>query len=134
MTQLGQEQHAGDPWGRIEITVGDVNDVEAHVLARFFEEPAQRGPSPETVTLHGNVRGPYCESSRTLPADFQFRQISDSAAEAIITDPCQWSRELPHVYHVNVSARRGDQLVSETSVPIGLHRTTPRRTGIEFPG
>jgi hypothetical protein len=134
MTNMRLEQSDGRQPGQIEIAVGEINDVEAHVIARFVDESTNQSDSLETVTLNGSIRGPYCEGNRTLPAEFSFRQIADSVAEAIIPDPCQWSRELPHVYHVNIAARRGEQLLAEANTPIGLQRTTPRRTGIEFPG
>jgi hypothetical protein len=135
----------------IEIFVDDVNDVEAHVYARYLGDMSSRGDSPsaEPIELLGTLRGPYCETSRTLPAEFVFRRhvepraqssqaegpIGNAAlAEAVVPDPCLWSPELPHVYHANVEARQGGRVVAEYHGQVGLRRTTPRRGGMEFPG
>lgn len=119
--------------GVIEIVVGDVTDVEAHVLARYS------GGQVEGVVLRGTVRGPFCESARTLAADFQFRAVvSDDervvTAEALVADPCMWSAELPHLYVVNVEARQGERLAAEYHGQIGLRRLAPRRPVDFAPG
>src|SRR5947207_2779894 len=68
----------------IEIVVGDVTDVEARVLARYHG-------SEQGIELRGTLRGPFCEKSRTLPAEFVFHSSvkdNDIHAEAIGPDPC----------------------------------------------
>jgi hypothetical protein len=120
--------------GHIEISVGDVTDMEARIYARFCSAVPSLG---EPVILTGSLRGPFCEQARTLPAEFAFRQVADEQqprAEAIVTDPCLWSPELPHVYHVDVEARRGEQLVAEHHGQIGLRRLAPRRPVDFAPG
>jgi hypothetical protein len=114
---------------QIEITVGDVTDMEARVYARYI--------GSESVTLNGSLRGPFCEHSRTLPADFGFRSASVqrlNEVEAIVTDPCMWTAEMPHLYKVNVEARAGDGLVAEYHGTIGLQRLAPRRPVDFAPG
>ncbi len=114
---------------RIEIFVRDVTDMEARVCARYS--------GSESVTLRGEVRGPFCESAHTLPADFVFRELSPrqaSMAEAIVTDPCMWSSEMPHVYRVEVEALRGEDVVAEYRGTIGLQRLAPRRPVDFAPG
>jgi hypothetical protein len=99
----------------IEILVGDVNDVEAQVYARY------RGPDAEHTDLRGILRGPFCETSRTLPAEFSFRDTGQvGEALALVPDPCTWSPELPHVYQVDVEARAGDRVVAEYHGTIGV--------------
>jgi beta-galactosidase/beta-glucuronidase len=117
----------------IEIAVGDVTDVEARVIARY------RGAEMEGVVLQGTVRGPFCAVARTLPADFEFRRVDSEdrdvvAAEALISDPCMWSAELPHLYDVDVEARQGEQVVAEYHGKIGLRRLAPRRPVDFAPG
>ena len=113
----------------IEIFVGDVNDVEARVFARFQPASCQRAGS-EPIVLRGTLRGPYCETARTLPAEMAFRDlgpIQPGLAEAIVPDPCVWSAELPHLYEVEVEARQGDRVVAAYNGKIGLRRTTPKQ-------
>jgi hypothetical protein len=113
--------------GEINITVGDVSDVEAHVYARYrpeFARPTEASPS-ERVLLHGILRGPFCETAHTLPADIPFRDLAPreiGVARAIVPDPCLWSPELPHVYHVDVQARQGGHVIAEYHGKIGLRR------------
>lgn len=113
----------------IEISVGDVTDMEARVRASFS--------SSGTVTLRGTLRGPFCEKARTLPADFPFRDLGPQqlgSAEAIVTDPCMWTLEMPHMYRVDVEAVRDDMVIAEYHGTIGLERLAPRRPVDFAPG
>ena len=109
----------------IEIFVGDVNDVEGRVVARF--KPARSGQvGAEAIVLRGTLRGPYCEMARTLPAEIAFRTAEGSGlvtAEVRVPDPCVWTPEVPHLYQVDVEARRGDRVVAEYHGRIGLRRS-----------
>jgi hypothetical protein len=109
---------------QIEITVGDVNDVEAHVFAKY--QPSDADPRADTpIVLHGTLRGPFCETARTLPALIMFRATATDplTAEAIVPDPCVWSSELPHLYQADVEARQGERVLAEFHGPIGFRGT-----------
>jgi Glycosyl hydrolases family 2 len=113
--------------GGIEITVGDVNDVEARVYARYAGPIEGPDSEEERIVLVGTVRGPYCEGTRTLPAQFNFRQKDAgriAEAEAFVPDPCTWSAELPHLYQADIEARQGDRVIAEFHGTIGLRRST----------
>jgi Glycosyl hydrolases family 2 len=113
----------------IEIFVGDVTDMEARVFARY------RGTNQ--IILRGALRGPYCENNRTLPAEFAFREMGPQQtglSEAIVTDPCMWSPEMPHLYRVDVEALEGNHVVAEYHGTIGLQRLAPRRPVDFAPG
>lgn len=111
-------------FGEIEISVGDVNDVEARVFAKFVPLISEYEES-EPIALHGTLRGPHCELARTLPAVFMFRGVPSAAmptAEALVPDPCVWSPELPHLYQADVVAQRGDQIVAEYHGVVGFRK------------
>ena len=114
--------------GEIEIFVRDVSDVEGHVYARYklsAAEGERRASAP--IVLRGTLRGPYCEGTRTLPAQIAFRDLGPKEmglAEAIVPDPCVWSPDLPHLYQVDVEAWQGDRLVAEYHGMIGLRRAS----------
>jgi beta-galactosidase/beta-glucuronidase len=108
--------------GDIEISVGDVNDVEARVFANYRTDDATHG---DTARISGTLRGPYCETARTLPAEFAFRQTASGStvtAEAYVADPCIWSPELPHVYQADIEVRQGGGVVAEYHGPIGFRK------------
>jgi beta-galactosidase/beta-glucuronidase len=105
-----------------ELTLGEVSPMEARVLACFRGE--------ENVTLKGTLRGPYCETARTLPAEFPFHKTkarNRPTAEAVVPDPCLWSPELPHIYRAEVEAHCDGKLIAEYHGEIGLKSTTPIR-------
>jgi beta-galactosidase/beta-glucuronidase len=109
----------------IEIFVGDVNDVEGHVFARFKRVPSEQDEG-EAIVLSGTLRGPYCETARTLPAEIPFRDLSpkkSGLAQAIVPDPCLWSPELPHLYRVDVQAHQGERIIAKHHGTIGLRAT-----------
>jgi hypothetical protein len=109
---------------RIEITVGDVNDVEAWVYARLIGSLA--GESADTIRMAGTLRGPYCETARTLPAEIAFRPTAgkgEITAEVCVPDPCVWTEDVPHMYQVDLEARSGDDVVAEYHGRIGLRRS-----------
>jgi beta-galactosidase/beta-glucuronidase len=99
------------------VDVGEVSDLEARVIVRYAEDD---------VRLIGCLRGPFCEKAHTLPAEYPLvrRAGQESAVEAIVTDPCSWSPELPHLYRVEVEAIRGDTVVSAYHGELGLRRTS----------
>jgi beta-galactosidase/beta-glucuronidase len=105
----------------IEIVVGDVNDIEARVQARYADDAGN-------VVVSGTIRGPFCDKAHTLPADYSFRGLGSGVAEAVVPDPCTWSPEVPHVYRVDVTARRGEEIVAEFRGEIGLRRSSKQPT------
>ena len=110
-----------------EISAADVSEVEARVLVRYLEKTL------EPIVLRGTLRGPYCERAHTLPAQYSFRDVmqaegpAEATAEAVVTDPCLWSEEMPHLYQANVEALRGSVVVAEYHGVIGLRRTSPAK-------
>src|SRR3954471_14946780 len=90
----------------IEIIAGDVTDLEARVTARYHGEKTG-------VVLRGTLRGPYCDKAKTLPAEFRFRDVGqDGHVETLVSDPCMWTPEMPHLYQADVEAWQGNELVS----------------------
>lgn len=119
----------------IEIAVGEVTDMEVRVYARYDSQEVGETQLPQIV-LRGTLRGPYCELAHTLPAEFAFHSLDSGptvSAEAMITDPCMWSPELPHLYRADVEALRDAQVVAEYHGMIGLQRTNSPRSDLPNP-
>jgi Glycosyl hydrolases family 2 len=113
--------------GSIEIIVRDVSDVEGHVFAQY-NAPIGGRMGDEPVAMRGTLRGPYCKRAHTLPAEIAFRDLGPkekALAVAIVPDPCVWSPELPHLYQVDIEARKGERVLAEYHGMIGL-RATPK--------
>jgi hypothetical protein len=115
--------------GEIEIFLGDVSDVEAHVFARYVGSAADgdQAASREPIVLRGTLRGPYCTRAHTLPAEFKFRDLGPNEtglAKAIVPDPCIWSPELPHSYQIDIAVRQGDRLLAEYHRLVGFRKVT----------
>lgn len=127
--RLGVRFTTGMDQTQFEIEVDDVSDMEAHVRAQYL--------GPASATLRGTVRGPFCENGRTLPATFAFHPTDanqPNTAEAVVTDPCMWTPEMPHVYRVELQAVNGGTVVAEYDGTIGLRRLAPRRPVDFAPG
>jgi hypothetical protein len=113
----------------IEIFLGDVTDMEAHVFARYVGR--------EQVELTGTLNGPFCEKAKTLPAEFPFRETSSpqpATVEALVTEPCLWSTDMPQLYRIDLQAIQGERTVAEYHGTIGLQRLAPRRPVDFAPG
>ncbi|MEX2093737.1 MAG: hypothetical protein WD971_13720 [Pirellulales bacterium] len=117
--------------GEIELEVGDVSNMEARVVARYRGVAGGADEAGTPIVLRGTLRGPYCDNAHTLPADFAFRDsgpTETAVAEAMVTDPCLWSVDLPHLYQADVQAIRGEEIVAEYHGKVGLRPTGPVKT------
>lgn len=104
-----------------EISITEVSEVAARVVVRY---------TAEADALEGLLRGPYCATAHTLPAEYPLHTVAAAdlpTVAAVITDPCLWSPELPHLYRIEVRAARGGRTVAECFDEVGLRRTTPAK-------
>ena len=87
----------------LELFFGDATDAEARVYARL------PGDAPlDGWQLTGTLTGPECRFAKTLPAKFSFRDLGAGQgllAEAIITEPCFWTPDLPFLYRCAVGVQ-----------------------------
>lgn len=65
----------------------------------------------------GTIRGPFSNFAKTLPADFALRPNESGFAEALITEPCYWTPQLPMRYELHLEGNP-----SEPSETFGLKR------------
>ena len=118
------------PDARFQLSVDDVSAMEARVIVRFDTSSARSDREPNEVMLRGVLRGPFCETARTLPAEFPFHAMLPAkrpAAEAVVPDPCFWSPELPHFYRADVEALCDGEVIAEYHGQLGLRTSTPLR-------
>jgi hypothetical protein len=84
----------------LELFFGEATDAEARVYARLPYD----GPL-DGWRLTGTLTGPECRFAQTLPATFEFHDLGpgqDLLAEAIVTEPCFWTPDLPFLYRCSV--------------------------------
>ncbi|HWB12949.1 MAG TPA: hypothetical protein VG826_27235 [Pirellulales bacterium] len=126
----GANQH------EFEIFFGDANNAAARVYARVWEPP------PNCV-LTGQLVGPVCQYSRTLPAKIPFAahpfahqpgEPSSLLMEAVVPDPCFWSGEMPFLYQAQFELRQGDDVLASGTQPFGIRPLGVLRRRLIFEG
>ena len=124
---------------QIELFCGEANSAEARIYARWNVD--DRKPQ-ETARqkISGQLIGPSCEFSHTLPAKHPFREIDRgddlqraALAEAIVPDPCFWTPDLPFLYRAQIQAHGGSE-VAEADRIVGIRRLGVRGRSLFFDG
>jgi hypothetical protein len=96
----------------IEMIQGPFNSISTQVFVRVnptgFAEDNLDGQSAWRAgwRIAGQISGPYCVHSETLPAVIAFQDQGDGAgllAAARIPDPCAWTVRLPATYKVDIA-------------------------------
>jgi hypothetical protein len=102
------------------IFVGDSSNALARVYAAL-----PRLDLPDDVRLEGELVGPYCRHSQTLPARIRFIDRGPGPtllSEATAPDPCFWTPELPFMYSLELRAVQGDETIAAVKRPFGIRR------------
>lgn len=117
-------------WDELDFFVGQATPKKAQLYVRWQpaenERPATAGGT-QSGSLSGEVYGPFCERSETLPARFALRDLGPGPSllsVAEIIDPVYWRPELPAIYRISVSRTTADgmQTVTHDFGLQGLHR------------
>jgi Glycosyl hydrolases family 2 len=121
-----------------EVFSGEATTAEARVYVRL--NAIGGGKSNLAAQIAGQLIGPFCEFSQTLPAQHRFLEIDQrehdqktALAQAIAADPCFWTPELPFLYRVQLQLRFGE-VVSEVTRTIGIRRLGVRGKSLFFDG
>ncbi len=83
----------------------------------------RRANASGDLRLQGTVRGPFSQTSQTLPTTFQLVDLGggDSVlAKAHVTDPCAWTAQVPSIYRLNATLTRTHEPVAEFELEIGI--------------
>jgi hypothetical protein len=90
----------------LQLFIGDASDAEARVYATL-----PRGDLLHDAQLTGELIGPHCRYSKTLPARIRFIDRGPGPtllAEAVVADPCFWTPELPFMYSAELRLSGAD--------------------------
>jgi len=104
--------------GQLDIFHGEASPALAYVYARLTLSEPTVG-----LTLTGEVRGPECSLSHTLPATMPLVPEAPGEtllARTVIPDPCFWSPRLPAMYRVRVELRRDHVVLESTERMLGI--------------
>jgi len=102
----------------LDVFHGDLTANRAVVYARL-----PRAADDAGLSLGGHVRGPRCLHAETLPATAPLVDLGPGPtllAQAVVTEPCFWSPDLPAIYDVVIKLQRGDEVVATARREIGL--------------
>jgi len=105
------------PLDLLQVFFGAANNAEARVYARLPVDGASG------LTLAGKVEGPDCLYAKSLPTSFRLTDRGPGTtllAEAIVSDPCFWSSDLPALYQVDVELRKDGKAIDATRRTLGI--------------
>jgi hypothetical protein len=102
---------------QLDLFYGELTVNRASVYARL---PL---PEDDRLTLSGQVSGPRCLNTRTLPVTVYFCDLGKGPtllSRAWIPDPSFWSPDVPSIYDCLVQLRRGGEILATSRREIGL--------------
>lgn len=73
--------------------------------------------------MEGNIYGPGCKLSDTLPARIQLKDLGNGSSllsSAVVPDPCPWSAELPATYEVTTHVTQNGETIQSEKQLIGF--------------
>lgn len=115
----------------LDVFHGEVTPHRALIYARLPR------PTGTGWRLHGEVRGPFSRSRRTLPARVELVDCGPGPtllAQAVLPDPCSWSPESPTWYDVSVVLTKDGAEQAETRRQFGIRRIGPHRNSLHLDG
>jgi hypothetical protein len=116
-----------DAWlaEQAELFFGRSSDASTYFYARLSALPEEFAAMGDCV-LSGEIKGPYCQTGRTLPATVPFRPLEEGApallARAVVPDMCHWTPDQPHLYRVQLRLQRLSSVVAQSRREWGLRR------------
>ena len=126
------------PLDHLELFFGAASSAEARFYARY--ELGDSASDRTSLEITGQLIGPVCDFSQTLPGKHRFIEIgagldSQRAAlvQAIVPDPCFWTPELPFLYRAELQIDCGGDVV-EARRTVGIRRLGVRGKSLFFDG
>lgn len=118
----------------IQVILGPCDDMRAEVFVRVARPEA----ISESARLSGELAGPECRRSITLPAVAALADLGPGEAgplaKAVLTEPGFWTPELPNLYRLTARLVADGRTVAETTRRIGLRRSGVRGRSLWLEG
>jgi hypothetical protein len=118
----------------LQVILGPCDDMRAEVFVRVALPTATR----QSLQLEGEIIGPECRRSITLPAGASLIDLGPGEAgllaKVVLTEPAFWTPELPNLYRLTARLVADGQAVAATSRRIGLRRSGVRGRSLWLEG
>jgi len=118
----------------MQLILGPCDDMRAEV----FVWMARPEGAPPSLRLAGELAGPECRRSITLPAGASLTDLgpgeSGLLAKAVLTEPAFWTPELPNLYRLTARLVVDGQTVAEATRRVGLRRSGARGRSLWLEG
>jgi hypothetical protein len=138
-TTSRDDQHASAIVHYLDVFSGAASTAEARIYA-WLNLGERAAPQLSATKISGQLIGPVCEFSQTLPAKHRFIEIGQGAepqratlVQAIVPDPCFWTPELPFLYRAELQLHCGGDVV-DVSRTVGIRRLGVRGKSLFFDG
>jgi len=102
----------------LDVFYGELTVNRASVYARLPRPTDDTG-----LRLTGQVTGPRCFNTRTLPTTTHLFDLGAGPtllSRALLLDPSYWSPDLPSIYDVTIELRRGAKVLATARREIGF--------------
>jgi hypothetical protein len=118
----------------LQVILGPCDDMRAEVFVRAAMPVARW----QSLRLEGELAGPECRRSITLPAGAALIDLGAGEAgllaKAVLTEPAFWTPELPNLYRLTTRLVADGQAVAATTCLIGLRRSGVRGRSLWLEG
>lgn len=118
----------------IQVILGPCDDMRAEVFVRMASSEVPRA----SLRLGGELAGPECRRSMTLPAGAALADLGPGEAgllaKAVLTEPAFWTPELPNLYRLTARLVADGQTVAQATRRIGLRRSGVRGRSLWLEG
>lgn len=118
----------------LQVVLGPCDDMRAEVFVRG----ALPAVALQALRLEGELTGPECRRSITLPAGASLTDLGAGEAgllaKAVLTEPAFWTPELPNLYRLTARLVAEGQTVADTTRRIGLRRSGVRGRSLWLEG
>ena len=104
----------------LKFRIGNCTQNDAHITI----EPQLES---EMVEMTGFVRGPFCDWTKTLTADFPLQPVRQTGTQAVsvetlVMEPCYWTPHLPFMYDLQLNLEMADGRSECVTLRTGMKR------------